>query len=339
MKILITGATGFIGGHLARRLARTNHELHCLVRGTSNIRLLKELGVTTVTGDVTDKGSLLEGMAGCDWVINLAGIYSYWEPNKNIYADVNVNGTRNVMESALETGVSKVMHLSTATVYGKPVECPFNEDSEMGPFRFSEYARTKYQGDLIAWALHEKMGLALVVLYPGAVLGPGDGKPTGQYIMDLAHCRLPAISLEDSVLTFVHVRDVADAIVKAAEKEGNVGRRYLVGKYQMSIGELNRIVSELSEAALPRLRLPESLAALNAALLTALAGLTKAPPAWGMSTDQVRTTREGYRFDGSKVERELDITYTPIQAALAEAVASCQAAVPGLEAGVRARRD
>ena len=153
MKTFITGATGFIGTHLVKRLAQTEHKLFCLVRKTSNLNRLKELGVTLIMGDVTDNDSLLEGMRGCDWVINLANIYSFWEPNKQIYSEVNIDGTRNVMECVLETGVSKVVHISTAGIYGKPAECPFTEESPVGPVRFSEYFRTKYEGDLIAWEL------------------------------------------------------------------------------------------------------------------------------------------------------------------------------------------
>lgn len=322
MKVFITGATGFIGTHLVERLAQTEHELYCLVRKTSHMSRLEELGVTLITGDVTDKASLLEGMRGCDWVINLANIYSFWEPNKQIYTDVNVEGTRNVMEAAWETGVSKVVHVSTSVVYGKPADDPFTEESAIGPVRFSEYARTKYAGTLTAWELYEKNGLPLVMIYPGAVVGPGDPKPSGQYIMDLIHRRLPTTVFHDSILTFVHVRDVAEAIVRALEKEDNIGEKYLVGKHQLSFREVNEMISEISGVPLPKIRLPDSLVMINAALLTWLADLTRKPPMWAMSTDQMSTMKEGLRFDGSKAERELGITYTPIRVALEEAIAS-----------------
>jgi len=157
---------------LVERLDQAEHELHCLVRNTSDIHTLKERGAILVTGDVTDMDSLREGMRGCDCVINLANVYSFWEPRRQIYTDVNISGTRNVMEVALETGVSKVVHVSTTVTYGKPADCPFTEESHVGPVRFSEYARTKYAGDLIAWELHEKKGLPLVVIYPGSPLTP-----------------------------------------------------------------------------------------------------------------------------------------------------------------------
>ena len=324
MKIFITGATGFIGTHLVKRLAQTEHTLYCLVRKTSNIRELKEIGATLVTGDVTDKNSLLKGMEGCDWLLHLANVYSFWESNKQIYTEVNVEGTRNVMECALETGVSKVVHVSTAATYGKPADSPFVEESAVGSVRFSEYARTKYAGDQIAWELYEKKGLPLVVIYPGSVVGPGDSKASGKYISDLLRRRLPATVLPNSVLTVVYVMDVVEAIVSAAEKENNIGEKYLIGKHQLSVGESNEMISEISGVPLPKIRLPDSLAMFNAILLTALADLIKKPPLWGMSTDQIKTMREGFRFDGSKAERELGITYTPIRDALEETIASYQ---------------
>ena len=322
MKTFITGATGFIGSHLIKRMAQTEHEVICLVRKTSNVSHLEELGVSMITGDVTDKNSLLQGMRGCQWVINLANIYTFWEPDKQVYTDVNVEGTRKVMECALELGVSKVVHVSTGGIYGKPADCPFCEDSAVGPVRFSEYFRTKYQGDLIAWELHQKKGLPLVMVYPAAVLGPGDPKPSGQYIKDVMFGRLPARVLEDSILTWVHVRDVAEVIFRAAEKENNIGQKYFAAKHRLSIREANQMISQISGTPLPKLRLPDFMVTINARLFTWWANLIKKPPLWGMSVDQIRTMREGFVIDGSKAERELGITYTPIRATLEEAIVS-----------------
>ncbi len=323
MRTFITGATGFIGTHLVRGLAQAGHDMRCLVRKpTQSVQQLKELGATLVPGDVVDKASVLRGMRDCEWVFHLAGLYSFWEPNKRVFKDVNVTGTRNVMECALEMGVSKVVHVSTAGIYGKPADCPFNEESEVGPVRFCDYFQTKYGGDQIVWDLYKKKGLPVVVVYPTAVLGPGDPKPTGQYITNLIHHRLPARVFEHSVMTFVHVKDVAEVIVRAAEKESNIGEKYLVGKHLMSFGEINEMVREISGASLPRLRFPGPLVMLNAALLTGLANVIKKPPPWGMSRSQMRVMREGFCADGSKVERELCISYTPIRLALEEAIAS-----------------
>jgi dihydroflavonol-4-reductase len=324
MKIFITGATGFIGTHLVKRLVQTEHKLCCLVRKTSKVSELKELGVTLVSGDVTDRDSLLEGMKGCDWVVNLANIYSFWEPDRRVYKDVNVEGTRNVMECALETGISKMVHISTAGIYGKPADSPFTEESPVGTVRFSQYFQTKYEGDLVAWEFFEKKRLPLLMVYPGAVIGPGDPKATGKYIDDLIHRRLPARVFEDSVLTWVYVKDVAEAIVRALAKENNLGEKYLVGNNRLSFGEINQMIRKISGISLPRFRLPDPLVTLNAFFLTMVADIIKKSPLWGMSTDQIKTMKEGFRFDGSKAEKELGITYTPIRQALKEAIESYQ---------------
>jgi dihydroflavonol-4-reductase len=322
MRVFVTGGTGFVGKPTVERLVEGGHEVRCLVRRTSRTSELEALGCELTHGDVTDKASVLEGMRGCEWGVNLANVYSFWEPDKGAYRRVNVEGTRNVMEAALETGLSKVAHVSTLVVWGKPPQSPFDERTPEGPERFTEYARTKYEGDEVVWELYRQKGLPVVVLYPGAVLGPDDPKSTGQYVRDLIERRAPARIFEDSAFTFVHVDDVALAIVRALEKEGNEGEKYLVGKHSLTMGEFTRMVSEISGVPPPKMRLPGPLVMAGAALVTKAADLTGRPPLSGMSTDMMRNIREGVVFDGSKSERELGLTYTPIREALEEEVAS-----------------
>jgi dihydroflavonol-4-reductase len=322
MKIFITGGTGFIGTHLIKRLSRTEHQLFCLVRKTSRVGPLKDLGVTLITGDVTDRDSIRKGMKGCDWVISLANIYSFWEPDPAVFRQVNVDGTRNVMELALELGVAKAVHISTGGIYGKPADVPFTEESEVGPERFCEYFRTKYEGDLIAWELYRREKLPLVMVYPMAVLGPGDPKATGQYINRLLKRRMPARVMEKTMFTFVHVRDVVEIIYQATMRENNIGEKYFAGKIHHTFGEINRMVKEISGVSLPAFRLPDFMVLPNAWLLTRISDIIKKPPPWGMAIDQMRVMKEGFCADGSKAERELGITYTPIRTALEEAIAS-----------------
>ena len=320
MKTFITGATGFIGTHLLRRLSQTSHQLYCLARQFSNTQHIKEAGATIVIGDVTDKRSLLEGMKGCDWVINLANIYTFWEPNRRIYTDVNVEGTRNVMESALENGISKVLHVSTALIYGKPADVPFTEQSKVGPARFSEYARTKYEGDLIAWEIFNRKRLPLVVVYPGMVVGPGNPKYGAQLVRNLAERRMPVLAFANKTSFMAYVGDVADVIVRALVKEGNLGEKYLVGQ-QISMREFYQMIGEISRVPLPKLSLPNNLAMVNAQFMTFMANLTKKQPMWGLAVDAMRTANNDLMGDGSKVERELGISYTSIRVALEEEIA------------------
>jgi dihydroflavonol-4-reductase len=308
MRILLTGATGFIGGHLVRRLGHTWHEMRCLVRdpGAAPARALARRGAGLVQGDVTDPASVRRAMAGCDWVVHLANVYSFWERDPRVYEAVNVRGTAHVMEAALEAGVSKVVHVSTV------------EALAAAP-RDNRYAKSKYAGEQRAWAF-AKRGLPLVVLCPGAVLGRGDTKPTGRYMRDLACRRIPFRLCEDTVLSVVHVRDVVEAIVQALERPETVGGRYVIAGHLVSIGELNRMVSELARVPLPERRLPDALLRPLAALLTGIARVTGRPPRWGLSLDQARVLRRGFRCDGSAAARQLGLEYSAVREAVAEVV-------------------
>jgi dihydroflavonol-4-reductase len=321
MRIFVTGGTGFIGTHLVKCLAETDHELVCLARQTSDVSTLKKLGVTIAVGDVTDKESLLKGMQGCDWLANLANLFLFWVPDKQVYTDVNIEGTRNVMEAALETGICKVVHVSTAAVWGK-ADWPISEGTPLGTQRASQYAQTKYEGERIAWRFHEEHGLPLVMVYPAAVVGADDPKATGRYIRNVAQHKMPAQVLTDAPFCFVYVGDVCEAILQALEKEGNIGEKYLVSGANLTFGEINRLVSDIAGVRLPMLRLPDAVTAFNARMLTGVSKLTKRPPWLDLSVDQVSLMKQGFVVDGSKAERELGLRYTPIRRALEEAIAS-----------------
>lgn len=321
MRVFVTGATGFVGQHLIRRLHVDGHELVCLVRETSNIDALGLIGATLFRGDLGSARELSEGMAGCDCVIHLANVYSLWEPDASVYRVVNVDGTRRVMEAALDTGVPKVVHVSTNLVWGRPKEIPYNESTEPGSVRFSGYAESKFQGDLVAWRFCEERGLPLVVLYPGGILGPGDEKFTGSLIRRLMNRQLPARMFDSASFTYVHVTDVVSAIVAVMESPSVIGKKYLIGNRQMTMGEFYSTVCELAGTTPPALRLPDVLVPSIAWCLTRIADLIKRPPLWGLSTDAVRMAATGTHSDGSKAERELGVHYTSLETALEETIA------------------
>lgn len=325
MKIFITGATGFIGRHLMRRLALTGHECTCLVRKTSRVDELKQSKARLVYGDVTDADSVRAGMAGCDTVLHLANLYAMWHLQKQDFTDINVEGTRHVMEAALELGVKKVIYVSTVAVYGRPTEYPFNEESQPGPTLFSEYARTKAQGEALAWELARTRGLPLVSLYPGIVLGGDDDKASGEYIQTLINRRTPTPIYTRSIETYVYVQDVVDAIIKAAEKTETTGQKYLIGKHAMNGLDYARLVCEIAGVPMPPFRFPDWFVTLAGHWLTFVSRFTHQPPWWGLSVDAGNTLYNGFYYDGSKAERELGITYSPLRQALAEAIASYRA--------------
>ncbi len=324
MRFFVTGGTGFIGAALVRKLSESNHLITCLVRKSSNVAAIAGRGVEPRLGDVTNFASVQAAVAGHDCVINLANIYSLWEPDPGVFRRVNVDGTRNVLEASLAAGIPKVVHISTCGVYGKPKDDPYTEATEAGAPRSCAYFRTKYEGDLIAWDMYGKRKLPLVMIYPMAVLGAGDPKTTGQYIRRITKRRMPARILENRKFTFVHLNDVVEIIYRAAMTEGNIGQRYLAGKFRYTFGEVNHMISEISGVPLPRFRLPDFSVIPAAWLLTKIADIIKKPPIWGMAIDQIRCMKDGISADGSKSEKELCVEYTPIRDALKEAIASFQ---------------
>jgi len=126
--------------------------------------MVKAQNVKVVEGDIRDRNSVLKGMQGCDRVINLAALYTFWEVDNSLYQAINVEGTRNVMECALENKISKIAHVSSVVIFGKPVDNPFSEKSEPGPL-FSRYAKTKSEGGKIVWDMYKNSNLPVVFIY------------------------------------------------------------------------------------------------------------------------------------------------------------------------------
>ena len=322
MRILVTGGTGFIGGHVLRELANSEHRVRCLVRPTSSTTEAEAAGAELIVGDVTDPESVRRAVDGCEAVIHAANVYDFWLKHTSEFRAVNVEGTRNVMEAALAVGIRKVVHVSSFVVYeGCTQACP-NEQSEPGTPSASRYSRSKADAEQLVWELHRTRDLPLVVVYPGGVTGPGDSKPSGRYIETLVRGRMPAQVLVKSGVPWVHVRDVARVIVRALEKDGNVGERYFAAAEWLTFGEFNRMISEASGVRVPRIVMPNFILMPSAALLSLFGRVFGFAPILGMSLDQIRTMKRGFPVDGSKAERELGIRYERVAEAVAEAVAS-----------------
>lgn len=325
MRIFVTGATGFVGGHTVERLLADGHQLHCLVRrpGAAPDRL-RQPGITLVPGDLHDAAALKAGMQGCEAVVHLASVNTHWEPHPAIYRAVNVEGVRSVMTAALEAGARVALNVGTALSWGVPPEIPFHEDTPRGPDLFSSYAKSKRVGDQLAWRMHREQGLPLVSVYPGGVVGPGNVKQTSQYFHTVLEGKLPGVVFPDIRQTYVDVGDVAEIIARALETPAAVGRKYLGGNESLSMAEVNALLVELAGAKLPRMRMPDfAMHALSAAA-TKIADVTKREPMLGMARGSILHMAAGCEFDGSRAIRELGIEYTPIRESIAAEIAGYQ---------------
>lgn len=318
--IAVSGATGFVGRHVVERLRREpGIEVRCLVRPTSDIRALRRAdpSVRLYRGDVTDRDSLRPWAEGAWGLVHLAGYRDFWSRDRSLYYALNTRGAENVFESALEASVAKVVQVSTPLAWGVPSQVPFHEDTTPGPHP-SDYARSKHLGDEVGWRLHAERGLPLTVVHLAAVIGAGDPRPTME-VRRAVEKRLPVLVGADTTYTYVHVRDAAEAIVRALLQPSTVGRRYLIGTERATTREYFTMIGELADVPVPRVNLPEGALLPVARVLEGVARWTGRRPA--LPVDILKTTAAGSLvFDGSRARRELQMEYTPLRGALREAV-------------------
>ncbi len=319
MRAFVTGGTGFIGGAVVRRLLEAGHEVRALVRAESNTRQLDGLPVERVQGNLRDAESLRKGIVGCEWVFHVAALYSFWgQPWEDFY-QVNVEGTRRVLEAARDAGVSRIVYTSSIAVLG------FTEDRSPGtedtPSTLADmigyYKRSKFMAEEVARAM-ACQGLPVVIVNPGAPVGVGDHKPTptGKLIVDFLNGRMPAYV--DTGLTIVDVEDVAAGHLLAAER-GRVGERYILGGENLTLKQVLDILAEVSGHPPVRIRIPHAVALAWAYVDVALARLNPhhIPTA---TPDTARLSRMYEYFDSSKAVRALGLPQTPAREALRKAV-------------------
>jgi nucleoside-diphosphate-sugar epimerase len=229
MKVFVTGATGFIGGHVVRKLTERGDEVVALVRDPSKASDLPG-GPTLVEGDLSNDDAIRKGMDGADAVIHGAAIYEVGIPKSERPAmhDANVAGTERVLRAALEAKIPRVVYISTVAVFGNTHGEVVDETYEQSGTDFtSYYEQTKYEAHQVAKRLIEE-DLPLVIVQPGGVYGPDDHSSMGQTINQFLDGKLPLLPFPDLGLNMVHVDDVADGVMLALDK-GQVGESYILG--------------------------------------------------------------------------------------------------------------
>lgn len=319
MKVLLTGATGFIGGHLLRALVAAGAEVRCLVRQTSPRRNLNGLAADVVVGDLRDAGSVRRAIRGCAAVYHCAADYRLYARHPRELYESNVDGTRRVLRAAAEEGVRRVVYTSSVGALGRePDDSPATEATPVGlEDMVGHYKRSKFLAERVAdeWAAK---GLPVVIVNPSTPVGEGDLKPTatGKLILDFLKGKVPAYV--DTGLNLVDVRDVAQGHLLSAER-GRVGERYILGHENLTLAEIYRLLGRLTGLPAPRIRLPHWLPLTWAALETGFGRLTGRPPE--VPLEAVRLSRHPMYFDASKAVRELGLPQSPIDQALRRAVA------------------
>lgn len=318
MKVFLTGASGFIGGHLLRALLAAGAEVRCLVRDSSPRRNLEGLEVDVAVGDLRDADSVRRAMAGCRTVYHCAADYRLYSANPEELYESNVQGTRHVLRAAHKNGVERIVYTSSVGALGLTPNG--SSADERTPVTLADmvghYKRSKFLAERAAeeWAAE---GLPVVIVNPSTPVGDGDLKPTatGRMILDFLNRKTPAYV--DTGLNLVDVRDVADGHLLAMEK-GRVGRKYILGNRNMTLREIFETLGRLTGLSAPRVRVPHWLPMSFAAVDTAFSRLTGRIPR--VPLEAVRLSRYKMYFDPTRGVEELGLPQTPVEDALARAV-------------------
>lgn len=304
VRVHLTGATGYIGGALARRLVGSGHEVRATVRPASDGSRLTAAGVAVFPGDITDRASMREAMSGCDWVVHCAAELDFDAPLERM-RQVNVEGSENVASLAFKLGVGRVLGLSSVAAFGgSPAGGPpaTEETPPQLPFP-SRYSATKAGGEaaLRAW---EKRGLKLNVVYPSLVYGP-PGKKSGSnaLLRALLKGRMPALVAAERPTSWVYLEDLVEGLVRVIERAAP-GRHYLMSGDVASVRQLAEKVCALGGVRPPRLSLPPGAARLAAGLAAPLyrARGRRAP----FSGEQIANLTRDWAFDDRRARAELD---------------------------------
>ena len=335
MKCFVTGASGFIGGNLARELVARGHSVKALLRPGSDTRGLEDVEVERVAGDVSDPARLAVAMRGCDWCFHVAASYQLWLRDYAPMYAANVAGTRHVLEAAAAAGCSRIVYTSTVGCIGLPVErdgkiIPTDESTPVSEAQMSNhYKLSKWRAEEIARALAAK-GLPIVIVNPTAPVGPFDVKPTptGKVIVDFLNRALPAYL--DTGLNWVHVRDVALGHILAAER-GRIGERYILGHADgnWTMKHALEVLAEITGLPSPKFRVPYWVALGAAHVDELFSRVTGKPPKAPLAG--VRMAKYKMWFSPAKAIRELDLPQTSPRQALQDAVEWFCANVPQSE--------
>ena len=315
---LVTGATGFLGSAVARALLRAGQDVRVLARPTSDRRNLAELPVEIAVGTLEDAASLTRAVAGCRYLFHVAADYRLWVPDPAAMYRANVDGTRELMRTALAAGVERIVYTSSVATLGIVAGgsadelTPSRLDDMIGPYKRSKFLAEEAVRGMIA-----ENGLPVVIVNPSTPIGPGDLKPTptGRLILEAARGHVPGYV--DTGLNVVHVDDVAAGELIAAE-QGKIGERYILGGENMSLAEILAHVAHAVGKRPPRMKVPYPVAFSAAALGAAMARITGHEPF--TTLDGVRMSRKKMYFSSAKAEGALGYKPRPACEAIADAV-------------------
>jgi dihydroflavonol-4-reductase len=319
MRIFLTGATGFVGHHVARALAAEGAQLRMLVRKTSNLANLEDIEGETHLGDLAEPESIRPALAGCGAVVHVAADYRLWIPDPAAMYRANVEGTRDLLRMAREAGVPRFVYTSSvATMHFRTDGLVINEDTSVSlKDMVGHYKRSKFMAEQQAIAAAED-GQQVIILNPTSPIGPNDAKPTptGRIFLDFLNGKFPAYM--DTGLNLVDVAEVARTHVTALTK-GEPGRRYILGGENLTLKQILDKMSAITGIPSPTMKIPFAVAATYAFFEEWITGRIRGrePRA---TLEEVRMGRKKMYASSAHAQQELGFRILPIYPAMRAAI-------------------
>jgi len=318
MRAFISGATGFLGSHVAHVLAGQGADLRLLVRPTSNLKNLEGLKAETATGDLRDPASLEKAMAGCEVVFHVAADYRLWVRDPQEMYKSNVEGTRAVLEAARKNGVRRVIYTSSVATIGFTADgSPADEDSPVAlADMIGHYKKSKFMAEQLAMEAG-RSGMNVVTVNPTTPIGEQDVKPTptGRIVVDFLKRKFPAYV--ETGLNLVDVRECAGGHVMASEK-GRSGERYILGGENLTLKQILDTLGKITGLPSPKIKLPYAFAFAAGVAGEITGRLLQGEPR--ATVDTVRLGKKKMFASSYKAERELGWKIVPVEDALRRAV-------------------
>lgn len=311
MNIFVTGATGYIGKNLSLRLAREGFIVHALYRDINKTKGLEHENIKLFHGDILDKGSLLIGMKNCTTVFHTAAFASVWTRKLSTIEKINVNGTINVFETALEVSAEKVVYTSTAGVFGPSGKIITDENRPYPVSFFTHYEKTKAQIEQSIVPEFMNKGLNVVIVNPTRVYGPGplnDSNSVSKIIKKQLEGKIGLVpSNGKSIGNYVYVDDVVEGLVLAMKK-GEKGERYILGGENIAFIDLMRLIASESGKKSRLVKIPVFVMLFLSWILLIFAEITGIKPM--ITPGLVKKFLPDWRVSSEKAKKELD--YYPV---------------------------
>lgn len=317
-KVLVTGASGFVGSAVARKLVERGFSVRALVRSTSPTAHLSGLDLEFTVGDLRDPESVRRAMSGVRWLFHVAADYRLWARDPGEIVRNNMLSTRILMEEAKHAGVERVVYTSSvATLVCRPSgppsdeTMPLEESYAIGAYKRSKVAAERLVEDMV------RKGLPAVIVNPSTPIGPYDVRPTptGRIIVEAASGRMPAFV--DTGLNMVHVDDVAEGHILAFER-GRIGERYILGGQNATLAEILKAIAEQVGRRPPKIKIPRAAVTPLAVAAEYVAHYTGREPM--LTRDGLRMSKNRMFFTAAKAERELGFRARPYAEGIRDAI-------------------